>query len=448
LNGKQVDDVLNNIIGKFPGLRELDLSDIGLDPTGAFPDVVPPAWEDIELEVLDLKNNNLGALPSAAMDIWLTLYNADLSGNDMRKECPPGYEGDETTCTKCAEGKITPGGTAACTVCQEDQFSNIEGGTKCNVCPARGVTCTNDGIARLDELPDAAGATKYWRQGGADAPSFDASTKVYKCFNDEGACLLANDNRAVVCNAAKGYVKGGPVCGVCAEMSHVRIGQSCIECDMTGSAATKGIAAACTLLIVLLGATLVYAVKRRILRKLSHDKAAAKRRTDGFMERFKTAKLASKVKIIIAYFQIMTFVPVVFDIEWPPAFVDFANGLRMPIAIDFAEIFGSTSCQLATSWFAVKTSLHLGLVYIIIIMCFVTSRFVEGKLKKLEAKKDAVKISSAKGILHKIYAFVFTVLFISWPGMCVRVFQWFRCDNIEGTLYLVEDYTLPVDLRR
>ena len=111
-----------------------------------------------------------------------------------------------------------------------------------------------------------------------------------------------------------------------------------------------------------------------------------------------------------------------FRIEWPQAFVDFANGLRVSISIDFAEAFGSASCQLATSWFAVKTTLHLGLVYIIIISCFLAARVAE----KLENKDGR----------NKLYAFISVVLFFSWPGMCVRVFQWFRCDEIEGTFYL------------
>ena len=92
-------------------------------------------------------------------------------------------------------------GSQGCALCPDRQFSNIEGGTTCETCGARGVSC-KAGVARLEN--------GYWRPGGADAADFDSATmrNVFPCFNNQ-ACLLGPDNATVECNEYLGYVKGG-----------------------------------------------------------------------------------------------------------------------------------------------------------------------------------------------------------------------------------------------
>ena len=102
------------------------------------------------------------------------------------------------------------------------------------------------------------------RAGGIDAPAFESTTKVYPCFNDYEACLLVDDKKYAVCNEEKGYMKGSALCGVCIEMTHVRMEQKCVACDMTDSAKIKGIAAASTFGGIFVCVILYHVVKHQL----------------------------------------------------------------------------------------------------------------------------------------------------------------------------------------
>merc|ERR1711964_618318 len=82
------------------------------------------------------------------------------------EDCSPGFVATsygEHACVECAAGRIALYGLR-CSICILGTFANKKGATKCTSCPARGVTCSADGTATIDDnfwrMPDSGPLTE------------------------------------------------------------------------------------------------------------------------------------------------------------------------------------------------------------------------------------------------------------------------------------------------
>jgi hypothetical protein len=131
-------------------------------------------------------------------------------------------------------------------------------------------------------------------------------------------------------------------------------------------------------------------------------------------------------KIMLTSLQIVSALCVTFDdVAWPVMWKDFTLSLSF-VNLDISPVFGFTNCRLSLP-FLDKMVLHMCLPLVII-----GSVFVVYFLFSCCSHKDAQHAQHA--LASKI---IITTVLLLYPGVCVRVFQVFKCKTIieAGALY-------------
>ncbi|CAM9625594.1 unnamed protein product, partial [Ectocarpus fasciculatus] len=287
----------------------------------------------------------------------------------------------------------------ACVECPLGSYSFDEtGASACKPCPSNTEYCHGHTIS----VPPG-----YWR------PDLYSSS-VYECPYKEEACLggprASNDTCGV------GYE--GPLCAVCSDEYYFASGDnSCRACSASGLN-TVGIAIIAVLALVLFIPLCYLGIQW------------------AFSSTAETLVTDFSIKIALSLIQIVTALPVVTDVEFPPLFGNISNVLNK-VNIDIPSSFGIL-CEadydfidvlMVTTLTPLAFWAGLWLVYGV---HYVYSRLI--------LKHSNASIISTYGTYLWVYLFT---SYMVLPGVAVYIFGTFNCHDIddEGS-YLRADYSI------
>jgi ABC-type branched-subunit amino acid transport system substrate-binding protein len=439
------------------------------------------AGASIKVSIENLRADDVTAYAGELQDGVATAINFSNivwanGGNDMPRadlgDCPGGWVHNDTAraCHECAAGRYAEVGASTCTVCDDGKYNQRVGSTSCEECAAiQGIadqcqTCRAGqyrlskmcidcdrnkfcdsvdssecktcpaGMYQLDKgkgycsevqsgsvmvqrgseaeevlfeerrcpslgVDCEGGAVKYtgsvWHSTNIATPNCTADvppvcTLMYICITegcpDKGATSMA---------CKKGYVPESPLCALCEE-GYVLQARHCVACGKPHYGLFAGVA----LVAILLGVPAIR--KLRKYRKYLHN-----------------AEAFSHAKIIISFFTVLATTETQFGVVWPPAF---ANALE---------------------WMSV---LSINLAVMSNIFCMHSFTFIESlcsnTLLLVALCVASITIGYCQRWASKGLYFANYLLIFAYAQLSLKIVAAFACHNIDGTLYLREDYSL------
>ena len=132
--------------------------------------------------------------------------------------------------------------------------------------------------------------------------------------------------------------------------------------------------------------------------------------------------VAHQFKIMLTSLQILSAVCITFDdVPWPKLFKNFTLKLSF-VNLDLSPLFGLTNCRLALP-FLDKMLLHMTLPIVLVGTVF----FMYMAFSVCERSKNSLTRHTQHALASKI---IITTVLLLYPGICVRVFQVFKCTTI------------------
>ena len=326
-------------------------------------------------------------------------------------------------CRSCDADRSTAGikgavDNSSC-ICKKDQYYQVNevatGWSTCEECPDGGDCSAKDGLTLIEITarpgrwrPDAtslifspckvafAGTTEE-RNKMAEArccPLHLTSNEIGNATESESICTLLTNMTHSDEQCLEGY--GGALCLVCAQ-GYVKQGDACFPCPAGASIVHAFIALGIFCLPVFVLVLIVLACS------FKEEKAE------------KGSKVIGKLKIIVAYIQILGSLPGVMDsVAWPDIFVSFTVPL-LAINIDVMSMFANSACSMAIL-FPKQFIVHMSMPPMIILsayMAYLCSNFCGKKVAKKQRSAQAFKI-------------ILVVTNFLYPGLCTRIFQMFK----------------------
>jgi hypothetical protein len=132
-----------------------------------------------------------------------------------------------------------------------------------------------------------------------------------------------------------------------------------------------------------------------------------------------------KLKILVGFVQVLSYLPVVFEVPWPSAFKEWIAWMQL-FSLDIFEPLLAMSCNLRGG-FLPLFSMHMGLIPLLSIVAIVADRLVR-----------CIRGREKHQNLH-LFRALDLIMFFTYAGMCSRIFVLFRCIRVDDVWYLVAD---------
>jgi len=329
----------------------------------------------------------------------------------------------------------TPSNCTAADVVSGPELPSCMNRWTCEKCPEHTICNTpNVTLVRLDVEEG------YWRQT-------DFSSEIRPC--DNTAACLGGTNVSTQC--ATGH--HGPYCDVC--MPHYfggRDGQLCTPCEKAESIVYYIPHLA---VLLLLFGVLVFFVsrcacaKRGALALGDAVNAGAKQseavRNHGvqivvsFVAALapkrcppgKTKQIRTKLRILVASWQVLGELGVIFEITYPQWYEDAINGLSALVQLDLPRLLPA-QCLWSVTFdrqLLLRTLVPLALMGLTVGI---------GSIARVRP--------SWRAWSDRCPELCFNALFIVYPSCCSAIFSFFPCDSLsDGSRYLVADYSIDCD---
>ena len=225
--------------------------------------------------------------------------------------------------------------------CPPHQFAGASG---CQACPAS-TTC-GDNLQAGATLGNLNLSRGYWRLS-------NLTSEVYKCPYSNGVTPCAG-GVSLDTYCVDGTT--GARCSSCIEKSHYfdEDQASCLQCTRSGFAATillstlvLGAITLPWLLMLLvqhyLAATAEYDALQNESSGLAHCRQCARRLLHRAYSMYKTFEVLPKLKLILAFFQVVTFMPRLFDVPLPHQYHDAMRVFDL-VKMDWVATFAPVDC--------------------------------------------------------------------------------------------------------
>lgn len=373
----------------------------------------------------------------------------------------------KSSCTQCTAGS-TPNERVTKCQCQAGYYSwaTPSGDLRCTACPKGSGYCNIIGKT-FEEITTIPG---FWRA------SVNA-TNFYRCIIPTfcvGADKCMENREGPMCGlCVPGYRSGGP-------------GKECSECPDTPASAW-GITFAIILLLVVLLLIMYYIVLRvanaqqarlieivEVNNQLAREKMKATTETgDEYFEDLRTqiygadeteqqpkrratdlptqVKLSVadtsrrapnfmyKVKILVGFFQIASYLPSQGDIPWPQAFADFISAFAI-FNFDFIP-WQTLTCASGINYFS--KSVVVGMVPVIATVLLIIFFAVKSLLPDTTSLNEQMAKGQRRMVLWRQFVrlLLFTI-FLLYPLVSKIALSVYNCVTIEGVSYLVADFQL------
>jgi hypothetical protein len=235
----------------------------------------------------------------------------------------------------------------------------------------------------------------WWRP---DAAVTGFGTRMFPCYTD--TCVGSANEKVGLPSFGAQCTLGfaGPVCAVCAP-DFVRRSGACVLCprDQSGGAMAS-------VTLICLAVVGVLALAYRYRRKL---------RVESF-------------KIIVGFYSLLAVLGDTFGIRWPSVFVNVLAFIKAAFA-SFSQL-SALACSLHIHHYAELYFWTIGLLGLL-------AAVAGWVFVKLQYSRQAA-------LREQLPKALFYVLLFAYPLVCPPVISTFVCRTVDGTSYLVADYTL------
>jgi hypothetical protein len=311
---------------------------------------------------------------------------------------------------ECESGEITqPAGNNlySCEKCGLGTYSFYPSDTQCNVCPQH-ASCPGGNQLILE--------SGYWRVD-------QTSASVLACAQPS-VCDGGNDT-----STQCAYGSTGPYCSVCIDGYTPSRSGDCYPCDNSSDTASQ-LVSTILFVAVIIVVYILFKYKKKIMKVYSKAvKKAIKNR------KFRTLRV--KLKIIIAFIQIIYQLGPALNIVFPVLFISYLNYYAL-FQLNFLLI-PNVTCIVQTNYYSsLVVSTISPFIFFVVIACVI--QFLALRAKRLNEKNPSYSRSQAnKDTITAAFIISYFVL-VNVSTTILRVFQ---CETFDdGSSYLVADYSI------
>ncbi|GMI11382.1 hypothetical protein TrVE_jg4951 [Triparma verrucosa] len=361
-------------------------------------------------------------------------------------------------CVACDDGRYKDhAGTHSCTVCDTSNikgaFDSVPGvektspqscacgvgkfsdGAVCKDCAESGVNCTTVGLM-TETLPMFDG---FWRTSSS-------STEVLPCLNPKH-CKGGADTTDL---CSDGYT--GPLCAVCTSGYAATGSGKSLECSVcTGDAQTTIIFYSSLLLGMYLVINFIYCcccrrnsterAPTQSRRSISHSSSSF---ADG-ISRIRSTTVDARstykglvkakgpvLKVLVSYYQVMTMLPFVLNLSFPPVFTTVSNLFSSVVNLNFISLM-PLGCIMPSDFH------HQMVGYTVIPLVIGLIMIVAYAILK--------RYESTIPLSNEIFASFLFMTFLILPSVSIQIFSTFACRDFDGDYgsYLKVDYSIDCD---
>ena len=323
-------------------------------------------------------------------------------------------------CTACPANSGSPlaATSLAQCVCDEGYYDELvaSADVSCVACPV-GAECTESG-ATIETLHLSPG---YWR-----VSTLSASPLLCDDADDlnQTACVGGSGAGERLCKPWT----SGPYCTLCNVTDGSRYydddSSACLECGDGGTAATYALSAA-----LVAAALAVLALLSSLRRRVRHSRTLR-------LLRHVARDVRAKVKQMIAFYQIATKVPDVFQVTMPSSVTQLLSVLDV-FSLDVAGLGLPLGC-LGLGTF--QNALYLNIVAPIVLMLLIWAGHALAACRTRGGGSGGGTF--AAGLIASLPANI-VVLFFAFPTVSSLAFQAFSCEDFDdGSSYLSADYSV------
>lgn len=253
----------------------------------------------------------------------------------------------------------------------------------------------------------------------------------------------------------------GILCALCEENYVLSLDGLCTPCDPPNLILAVGLfLIACVLLAVCVGCIISALntdpeegeedkTKRagsglRRGRSVIHQFASSNAKKEAVESSFASAlvhHILGHATICISWMQILSAITVSADaVAWPETFVLFTNSLGV-VNLDIASLLPAADCSLILTNFQ-STMLHL-LSPFAVVLSILLGTAVAIQRTKLKLTKSKYLREHARRFQQNFASkIIINIVLLMYPSVSKRVFQSFRCFEVEGSLYLEADFAV------
>ena len=313
---------------------------------------------------------------------------------------------------ECISGEITvkvnpDSDVASCQKCTPGLYSFDPSDTVCTVCPSH-VSCPGGNVLDLEK--------DYWRVD-------QNSATILPCPVPD--VCLGGTNTSIQCR--EGHT--GPYCTVCKEDYTKSSSGDCYSCNSSSDTAGEILSTVLFMVVAIL-VFVGYKYRKTIVQLYSSKmKVAVKNR--------KLRSMNVKIKIVIAFAQIIYQLGPAFNIVYPLSYLQYLN---------FYSIFQlnllllpNVNCMVKANYYDTLVFTTLSPFFLFIFALFVI-QFMVIRAKRLNERNPSYTASRA---LQDSITVSFLISYFVLVNASTKVFQVFQCEKFDnGESYLVADYSI------
>ena len=311
----------------------------------------------------------------------------------------------------CVPGEINTG--TICFECELGTFSWDIEDTQCNLCP-HGATC--NGGMNMDL------SSGYWRQ--------DESSTVLPCLIKE-ACLGGDDVYGQCKDGHEGHY-----CSVCSNNYYQSSATGmCAKCN-NWIQESANILIVCFFVIILVVGCTCYKKRKWLLMKAEElsDMVAEQ------LEKFDAASFRTKLKILTAFFQIVTQLPQVLSLHFPDLFSEFLDYFWF-VNLDFMNLFSLDCFFVQNFYYSLLVQTIAPFLLMAVVGFFLLCRLFVSY--RMNPTRPSYKIEDMK---QDITLSALVISFLVFASVSTIIFQTFQCDKFDfGSDRLVADYSVSCE---
>ena len=144
-----------------------------------------------------------------------------------------------------------------------------------------------------------------------------------------------------------------------------------------------------------------------------------------------------KIKLFLGFTQCVSFFPITFaTVPFPTQFLNIGNFLQI-FNVDLFALFGSSACDFGTGFY--ESFMFSFLLFPLVIGGALISYGAVRLRRKLSPSSVNYTTESAR---TRLYTFLFMIVYSLYTGVATKMFLLFKCEEIQGTAYLVADYRI------
>jgi len=143
-----------------------------------------------------------------------------------------------------------------------------------------------------------------------------------------------------------------------------------------------------------------------------------------------------KLKLFLGFVQCISFFPVTFgSVPFPTDFLSLGNYLQL-FSIDLTSLLGN-ACDFSTGFY--PSFMFSFLLFPVII----GGALLSYGAVRLRRKRNPSKVSyTTESARTRLYTFLFMIVYSIYTGVATKMFILFKCEEIQGTWYLMADYRI------